>query len=258
MAVIIASILISDYTYLIFILFICSAALFEFYSLLKKSNKQVNIYLGIISGFIIIAGGYAFLKTSNNIWFLACLAPILLVPLITFIFDKKTLITSSAHTLLGLIYIALPSVLSLSLLFEGNVYKPQILIEVLIFIWIFDIMAYVIGSLLGKHKMAPKISPKKTWEGFVGGAIFTLAASFLGWRLFPDKDFLYHFLISLTVVTFATPGDLLESYFKRKANIKDSGNILPGHGGILDRFDSFLMVVPFVWILTKFMCQCLK
>jgi phosphatidate cytidylyltransferase len=246
-----AAILISDYTYLIFILFICSAALFEFYNLLKKNNKPLNLHAGIISAFIVVTGGYAFLKTNNNIWFLSCLAPILIVPLITFIFDKKTLIKSSAYTILGLIYIALPSVLSLSLLFEGNVYKPQILIEVFIFIWIFDIMAYVIGSLLGKTRMAPKISPKKTWEGFTGGAIFTIAASYLIWKLFPNTVLFNHLIISLTVVIFATPGDLLESYFKRKANIKDSGNILPGHGGILDRFDSFFVVIPFVWVVLK-------
>lgn len=247
----IAAILIGEYTYLIFIMFVCSTALFEFYNIIRKNSKYVNPILGIINALLIIILAYSYIKTNSNLILLLSFSPIVLIPIISFIISKNRIILSSVNTLLGLIYIVVPSVLSLSLLFEEGTYKPILLLEVLVLIWVFDIMAYVTGSLLGKTKMVPKISPKKTWEGFAGGVVFTIAASFLIWKQIPTISLLNHFLIAVTVVIFATPGDLLESYFKRKANIKDSGNILPGHGGILDRFDSFFMVIPFVWVVLK-------
>ncbi len=247
----IAAILIGEYTYLIFIMFVCSTALFEFYNIIRKNSKYVSPILGIINALLIIILAYSYIKTNSNLILLLCFSPIVLIPIISFIISKNKIILSSVNTLLGLIYIVVPSVLSLSLLFEEGTYKPILLLEVLVLIWVFDIMAYVTGSLLGKTKMVPKISPKKTWEGFAGGVVFTIAASFLIWKHIPTLSLLNHFLIAVTVVIFATPGDLLESYFKRKANIKDSGNILPGHGGILDRFDSFFMVIPFVWVVLK-------
>ena len=102
--------------------------------------------------------------------------------------------------------------------------------------------------MMGKRKLYERISPGKTWEGSIGGLVLTMASSYLvaGW--FPEIEFKHWFVISILVVVFGTLGDLFESLLKRQAGIKDSGNIMPGHGGILDRFDSLMFVTPFVYL----------
>ena len=115
-----------------------------------------------------------------------------------------------------------------------------------IFLWLDDSGAYIFGSLLGKHKLSPKISPGKTWEGAIGGAVLTVAAAVVMWRLFPFMGVWNWIGLGLVVVVFGTFGDLTESLIKRQLDLKDSGNLLPGHGGILDRIDSMLLAVPAV------------
>ncbi len=117
---------------------------------------------------------------------------------------------------------------------------------VFILIWCFDSFAYLVGRFLGSHKMMPRISPKKTWEGFIGGTIFTAGAASLIWKYSGSEVLSLEqwLLLSVLVVASATLGDLFESALKRKHNLKDSGNMMPGHGGILDRIDSLLFVMP--------------
>jgi phosphatidate cytidylyltransferase len=119
-------------------------------------------------------------------------------------------------------------------------------LSVFVFLWVNDSGAYCVGSLLGRHKLFPRISPGKSWEGSIGGAVFVLAAAwaisrFLDSTMLTTLEWLG---LGLVVVVFGTWGDLIESLFKRTLGIKDSGNILPGHGGMLDRFDSSLMAIP--------------
>ena len=137
-------------------------------------------------------------------------------------------------------------------------YYSWLILVLFFMIWANDTGAYIIGSLVGKHKMAPKVSPKKTWEGFIGGAVLAIL---IGWICLSVATFDGNYfcnwwqaiLISCVVVLFATLGDLLESLIKRDAGVKDSGNIMPGHGGILDRFDSFILAsvfyVPIVLVM---------
>lgn len=128
------------------------------------------------------------------------------------------------------------------------VYIPVYVLAILIFIWVNDTGAYLIGSMLGKHRLFERISPKKSWEGFWGGFIVSLLASQLFFWFVPSVSW-YHWLgFSATVVISGTFGDLLESLLKRTLNVKDSGNILPGHGGMLDRFDSFIFAIPAAYI----------
>ena len=119
-----------------------------------------------------------------------------------------------------------------------------------------DTGAYCIGSMLGKHRLFERISPKKSWEGSVGGALFALASSFAFAHYFPFMGMGQWVGLALTIVVFGTWGDLTESLLKRQLGIKDSGNILPGHGGMLDRFDSTLMAIPaavvYLYIMTYF------
>ena len=160
-----------------------------------------------------------------------------------------------AYTMMSQLYIALPfsmvSVLAFRATPEGVVFTSLMPLSVFVFLWTNDTGAYCCGSLLGRHKLFPRGSPGKSWEGSVGGAVFVLAVSALVWYLadaYGVNDLqlsLVQWLgLGLVVVVFGTWGDLVESLFKRTLGIKDSGNILPGHGGMLDRFDSSLLAFP--------------
>lgn len=156
-----------------------------------------------------------------------------------------------AYTMLSQMYIALPfsllNVLAFTATPQGAVsFNTLLPLSVFVFLWVNDSGAYCVGSLLGRHKLFPRISPGKSWEGSIGGAVFVLAAAwaisrFLDSTMLTTLEWLG---LGLVVVVFGTWGDLIESLFKRTLGIKDSGNILPGHGGMLDRFDSSLMAIP--------------
>jgi phosphatidate cytidylyltransferase len=161
-----------------------------------------------------------------------------------------------AYTMMAQLYIALPFSLLNTLAFhtapQGFVtYDAVLPLSVFVFLWMNDTGAYLCGSLLGKHKLFPRISPGKSWEGSIGGGILVIAIAVLVWYL-TDAYQLNQLALTavewaglgLTVVIFGTWGDLVESLFKRTIGIKDSGNILPGHGGMLDRFDSSLLAIP--------------
>jgi len=151
-----------------------------------------------------------------------------------------------------ILYPILPAILIAYMCADYN-YRMLIFIMTLL-LFANDTGGYIIDSLIGKYKLAPTISPKKTWEGFLGGYTFTLLMFYLI-LFFSEADFSmsFLFLFSLSVSVIATTGDLLESFLKRKAGIKDSGAILPGHGGLLDRFDSFLTVIFLFFILRNYL-----
>lgn len=155
---------------------------------------------------------------------------------------------------LSLFWLAIPlsTFLSLGWLRVNGAYHPLLPLSVLSLLWINDTFAYVSGSLTGRHQLTPKLSPGKTWEGFAGGIIFTLLA---GWVSYKISDAYFPgiwLLLALIVSSMGLWGDLFESRLKRRKAVKDSGNLLPGHGGILDRFDSLLFVAPAASILFLF------
>ena len=160
-----------------------------------------------------------------------------------------------AYTMMSQMYVVLPFSLLNMLAFraapEGIMYIYTLPLSVFVFLWVNDTGAYCCGSLFGKHKLFPRISPGKSWEGSIGGGVFVLAAAALVWYLTDSYDMnptgmsMWEWMgLGLVVVVFGTWGDLVESLFKRTLGIKDSGNILPGHGGMLDRFDSSLLAIP--------------
>ena len=168
---------------------------------------------------------------------------------------NKDAINDWAYTMLSQLYIALPfsmiNVLSFETsAFDGQIHYDMLLpLSIFIFLWTNDTGAYCSGSLFGKHKLFPRISPAKSWEGSIGGGIFVLiAAGIIGYIANDGEAHRLSILgwegLGLVVVFFGTWGDLVESLFKRTLGVKDSGNILPGHGGMLDRFDSSLMAIP--------------
>ncbi len=142
------------------------------------------------------------------------------------------------------LYVAMP-LMSLNLIVNHNgVRTPWLLLALFIFIWVNDTFAYLTGCTFGKHRLFERISPKKSWEGFVGGNIFTLVAAVVVARFVPQPSLLEWFIFAEIVVVFGTFGDLVESLLKRIMQVKDSGTAIPGHGGWLDRFDSLLFAAP--------------
>jgi phosphatidate cytidylyltransferase len=166
---------------------------------------------------------------------------------------QKVSISSKYLYLLG--YITLPFVFIVKISFGTNDYNPKIILGLFILIWTNDTFAYLVGKSMGKHKLFERVSPKKTIEGFLGGVVFAAFAGFLISKLYiqpkPDfssKSILIWTIIALIVSIFGTIGDLIESKFKRISGVKDSGSIMPGHGGILDRLDSVIFVAPIIFL----------
>ncbi|NVO84902.1 phosphatidate cytidylyltransferase [Hymenobacter terrestris] len=152
--------------------------------------------------------------------------------------------------LLGLLYVSLPMSLLTIVAFSGSGgYDYRRVFALLFMVWASDIGAYAAGKSMGKHKLAPKISPGKTWEGAVGGFLLTLlVGAALGWLL-PELSLAYRLVVAGVVAVFGPLGDLAESMLKRSVGVKDSGRIMPGHGGLLDRFDAFLFILPVLAVL---------
>lgn len=210
-----------------------------------------------------VAGVYLFLAVAA--WRMGVVANfIIVVPyLLTIVYlfvsglftCNKNPVADWAYTMLGQMYVALPLSMINILAFEvdgqwGVSFDPLLPLSIFIFLWTNDSGAYCCGSLLGKHKLFPRVSPGKSWEGSIGGCVLVLAvAALIGW--WANSGEKTHQLsiaawmgLGLVVVVFGTLGDLVESLFKRTLGIKDSGNLLPGHGGMLDRFDSSIMAIP--------------
>lgn len=174
--------------------------------------------------------------------------------LIYTLFAKKEITFSTDRAKSGLLirYIIFSMIFLVLLPIQGNVYNPNLIIAILILIWVNDSFAFLVGKNFGKTKLFVSVSPKKTMEGFIGGLVFALVASFIISKFNDDYTLINWLIIAFIVSVIGTIGDLVESKFKRQANIKDSGNIMPGHGGMLDRLDSLLFAAPFVYLYINF------
>ncbi|WP_201982679.1 phosphatidate cytidylyltransferase [Hymenobacter rubidus] len=152
-------------------------------------------------------------------------------------------------TILGVIYVSTSMSMLASIAYEGKHYDPRRVFALLFLIWASDIGAYAVGRAIGKHKLAPQISPGKTWEGWAGGFLMTLIVGWAVGFMLPDMPLSHRLVAAGVVAVFAPLGDLAESMLKRSVGVKDSGSIMPGHGGLLDRFDAFLLVLPVLALL---------
>jgi len=167
---------------------------------------------------------------------------------------KDSPIENVAITVFPILYIALPiSIINLLVFPEGKeiLFQPNVFIAVLVIIWIYDSGAYIFGVSFGKHRLFERISPKKSWEGAIGGTIVAIVSSYFIQLFVPEIGLVHWMVLSLLIAISATFGDLTESLIKRTVGVKDSGNFFPGHGGFLDRFDSLLFVVPVVVLYLK-------
>ena len=154
---------------------------------------------------------------------------------------------------LAFVYVLIPFILVQFILTKEKpeIWNSNLILFMFILTWTFDTFAYLVGIKFGKHKIMPSISPKKSWEGFAGGFIFTIIVSYLSYSYFKFENIKIPLIISIILPFTATIGDFIESHYKREAGVKDSGNLMPGHGGILDRMDAFMITIPAIYILTK-------
>ena len=237
--------------FLLFVLLIGLVSFFEFAKMLRNRHIHVNKLVGYTAVGVIIVNEY---KRFIDYHYLL-LAAILLILILELFRKKDSAIANMGGTLLGILYIGVlaSSILNLREFYNESVFTyaqgGYLIIAIMASIWICDSAAYFIGSAYGLHKLMPRVSPNKSWEGAIAGFIFSVIG------MIAAREFILEFMelkdaviIGLIVGAFGQIGDLIESLIKRDAHVKDSSSIIPGHGGILDRFDSLLFAAPIVYL----------
>lgn len=240
----------SYWSMLVLFFAIAMLGLAEFYKLAGMAGAHPQKWLSMATGAAIF-----FLAAADaqlNMYFVFVLG----FPFITAIFfaelyrNSPTPFQNIAFALLGIIYVLLPFAAWARYLFPYNgTYNPHILLGYFVILWTNDTGAYIVGMSLGRHKLWERISPKKSWEGFIGGMVFSVLAAYIISGYYTELSMALWIAVGFMVCIFGTLGDLVKSMFKRSINIKDSGTILPGHGGILDRFDGVFLSTPFILAL---------
>lgn len=234
----------SSNSFLLFFGILLLIAVSEFCKLVNLKNIVPML---IAVGLFILCNLSYTIKTNDILILLATL--LVSIKAIFFLFDKKNKPVDSLSKYVYLIgYIILPFVLITKIPFVENSYNPNIILSIFILIWVNDTFAFLVGKTFGKHKLFEKVSPKKTIEGFVGGFIFSIVAGIILAQFLMLQSYIHWIFIAVLASVFGTLGDLVESKFKRIANVKDSGTIMPGHGGVLDRLDSIIFVAPIVFL----------
>ncbi|WP_018616415.1 phosphatidate cytidylyltransferase [Segetibacter koreensis] len=249
--VITASIIEGTYSFIALLILINCLALLEFYHLFhSKFLTPRNISGMLLSLVMLITFSLVVCHFYN--WKILLVS----IPFAFLIFAEELYFRSAnpfqniAITFLGIIYITIPVIFFIAIAFfpfPQSRYHPYMMLCYFLVLWTSDSGAYVVGKAIGKHKLFERISPNKTWEGSIGGAILALLVSYFATHFLLDTDTVDWVIITLLIVVFGTVGDLTKSLMKRSLNIKDAGTILPGHGGMLDRFDSLLGSAPFVF-----------
>jgi phosphatidate cytidylyltransferase len=249
-AAIIAGVSIGEWTYFAVFFIICLFTLLEFYKLAGMDGMVPQKAFGTVCGVLVFTLSFLIEAEPDDISYKYYF---LLFPLISCVyiiklykkFERKPFV-NIAFTFLGIFYVAVPFALLNIAAFENGEYNYEIIFGCLFILWASDTGAYFAGTFFGKRKLFERISPKKSWEGFIGGAILALIFTYGLSRYFHSLDFVHWLVVGIIIIVGGTFGDLVESLLKRSIEIKDSGDSLPGHGGFLDRFDGLLISAPFI------------
>ena len=227
-------------------------AVYEFCKLVKLDLKPSLL----LAGASIVLGVILDTHSLNNNLMLVIATVLVLLRLLFNLFDLKNtnfIATERLGKFIQLLgYVIFPFIIIMKLPHLLGTFSPKIVLGIFILIWTNDTFAYIFGKYLGKHKLFEKVSPKKTIEGFVGGLVVCLGVSYILSMYFDFLTPLQWFVTAIIMSVMGTLGDLVESKFKRSAGVKDSGNIMPGHGGILDRLDSVIFATPFLYLILFF------
>ena len=258
--VILGAMLVGYYGYLALLLLITIGGVWEFYSLSKAKGYEPQRGLGIFLSLLIYLTGLTLglevVRDEGSLFVASLLSLCFVVLFVGVVFfaevfrNRTTPIANVATTLTGAFYVALPMALMAImplLLTDFSGWKALYFLFYLFLVWGNDVFAYLAGVTMGRHKMCERLSPKKSWEGFVGGVAGSLAVGALAAYCL-DESYAMWMGLAVVVSLSSVVGDLVESMFKRDAGVKDSGNLIPGHGGILDRFDAFILSAPFAFI----------
>ncbi len=235
---------------------ILGLGLFEFYRMMEKDTSHaISKIFNIVMGVVIFFSVFLYLEEISLIALPISVLLYLLILISSAVFIKREdILHGIIYSGFGQMYVTMPMSLLLFMSYffpgesggEGYHYAP--VLAIFVFIWVNDTAAYFFGSLLGKRKLMEHISPKKTVEGFVAGILFTVIASLIFARIYEEYTALFWIGSGVVVAIFGTMGDLFESLIKRTSDVKDSGNLIPGHGGILDRIDSLLVAIPAIYL----------
>ena len=252
-AIILSATLYADWTFLILFCSICVLTQLEFYKLLGLDGNQPLTYYGTFCGLSINLLTYFIEKGDLKYENYFIISPLATLIFFIKLYKKKDIrpFQNIAFTFLGIIYVALPFSLMIVLALLNDTYNPEIILGCLFLLWATDVGAYFAGTYFGKRKLFERVSPKKSWEGAFGGAVFAGIIAYLLGIYFKSHASWEWFCIGTIIVISGTLGDLVESLFKRSISIKDSGSTIPGHGGFLDRFDGLLLSVPFIITFVK-------
>ncbi len=231
----------------------------EYFKILRNNGFRPNYNLGIFLSVIIFVTTYFYASKESLLGIHFVLIPILPLVCLSALYgsNNNETLSNVSVTFFGILYISLPISLLNFIVFNEYSYNSIYLMATLLFLWASESAAYFGGSLFGKKKLFESVSPMKTWEGVISGFLANVTLAYLihqfVWTSF--QTFTFWVLFSVVVLVSGIFGDLFESLLKRNFNLKDSGNKLPGHGGFLDRFDSFFFVIPYVYFYLKIIDQ---
>jgi len=251
--VMIASVLLGRHVFDGFYLVLALLCLWEFYGLVKQGTARPDSVLGLImAGFTYAAFNWLEFNPRENfsliIMGLVVASMAACATFVTELFKRSERpFNNVAYTFMGVIYVMIPFLFFHALAYVEGDFDFHIPLGFLIMLWANDTGAYLSGRAFGKTKLFERHSPKKTWEGFIGGVLIAAVAGFVLSRFYIELSWQHWVSVAVLIGCFGTLGDLVESMFKRSINVKDSGGILPGHGGLLDRFDGLLLAAPIVY-----------
>lgn len=246
-ALILGSLIANEHAFALVLFLLNFIALKEFQQF-SKNNTNANATL-IISVVAFTLTHFVFVSLLPVKWLLMLtLAPLLIATVNLFSKSNKNPISNIGFSILGLVYISFPLILLNLFSIDSTQKVPWLILSMFVIIWTNDSFAFLSGLAFGKHKLFERVSPKKTWEGFIGGFIVALIAGYFLHAHVDGVNLIPWLVLTGIIAISSVIGDFIESLFKRTAGIKDSGKIMPGHGGILDRIDSLLFVVPVMYI----------
>jgi len=247
-AAIIAGVAYSEWTYFAIFFIICFFSLLEFYKLAGLDGLIPLKTLGTLSGITLFVLSFFIERNSISPRYYLLFFPLVSLVYLVKLYKKteRKPFTNIAFTFLGIFYIAVPFALLNHAAFENGYYNFEIILGAFLILWASDTGAYIAGTSFGKTKLFERISPKKSWEGFWGGAALAMAMTYGISLYFESLTLVNWLIIALIIIIGGTFGDLVESLLKRSIEIKDSGDSLPGHGGFLDRFDGLFISAPFI------------
>ena len=252
--------ILSQYSFVVLFVAILAGGLVELLDFYKKSEINPNKWLSYLISLLIFGISFFVAKGQIEAKYFLILFPFFLLILASELYRRKQKpLENIAVTIFSIAYLAIPLALANFLvfpeIFSGNEYSPKLLIALFVLIWTYDSGAYLFGVSMGRHRLFERISPKKSWEGAIGGTLTAIIAAIIISRYIPEIQTIHWIVITILTVISSTFGDLTESMFKRYFGVKDSGQILPGHGGVLDRFDSLLFAIPVIVLYLKLIIE---